>query len=95
MGNEQQRHDISDGVWALLEPYMRLGGEDNGAGLPGTTGSLSTACSGFCEPGRRGGIYRLAMESGAQYTSGFADGGTRGFGRNCLRYWWMSLILNG
>ena len=32
-GNEQGRDDISDGVWALLEPHMP-GGVDNGAGLP-------------------------------------------------------------
>ena len=94
MKNEQQRHDISDAVWSLLEPH-----------LPGQRGQWG----GIAQDNRRfiNGVFWI-LRTGAPWRdlppfygkwgaciSGSADGVTRGSGKNCWKFWLMSPILNG
>ena len=94
MSNEQQRHDISDKVWKLLEPHLP-GQRGQWGGIAKDNRNLSTACFGLYAPEPRGETYRRAMGNGAVYISGSADGGIRASGKNCWKFWWMSRILNG
>ena len=94
MSKEQQRHDISDKVWNLLEPHLpgqrgQWGGiaQDNRRFINGVFWILRT--------GAPCGIYRRAMGNGVLYISVFEDGVTRGSGKNCWKFWLTSLILNG
>lgn len=48
------------------------------------TTCLSTQCSGYCEPARRGGIYRRKTGNGALYIRGFVGGGIKGHGKGYL-----------
>ena len=89
MKNEQQRHDISDAVWSLLEPH-----------LPGQRGQWG----GIAQDNRRfiNGVFWI-LRTGAPWRDlppfygkwGSADGVTRGSGKNCWKFWLMSSILNG
>ena len=94
MKNEQQRHDISDAVWSLLEPH-----------LPGQRGQWG----GIAQDNRRfiNGVFWI-LRTGAPWRdlpplygkwvpciSGSADGVTRDSGKNCRKFWLMSPILNG
>lgn len=56
MANEQQRHDISDKVWEVLEPHLP---DSHGRGvvLPMIIGSLLTEFSGFYAQELRGETY--------------------------------------
>ena len=94
MKNEQQRHDISDAVWSLLEPHLpgqrgQWGGiaQDNRRFINGVFWILRTGAPWRDLPpfyGKWGTVYQ-----------GSADGVTRGSGKNCWKFWLMSPILNG
>ena len=92
MDNKQQRHDISDKVWELLEPHL--------TGQPGQWGGIANDNRQFINGVfwilRTGAPWRdLPMGNGVLYINDFADGGTRGSGKSCWKFWWMNLILNG
>ena len=94
MKNEQQRHDISDAVWSLLEPHLpgqrgQWGGiaQDNRRFINGVFWILRTGAPWRDLPRSTG--------NGVPFISGSADGVTRGSGKNCWKFWLMSPILNG
>ena len=60
--------------------------EDNGEELPKITDDLSMQFFGYFAREHRGGIYRPTTANGERYISDFAVGGTRGYGKNCLKY---------
>lgn len=94
MKNEQQRHDISDAVWSLLEPHLP-GQRGQWGGIAQDNRRFINACFGFYAQEHRGGIYRRSTGNGVPRISGSADGVTRGSGKNCWKFWLMSPILNG
>lgn len=94
MKNEQQRHDISDAVWSLLEPHLpgqrgQWGGiaQDNRRFINGVFWVLRTGAPWRDLPPFYG--------NGVPCISVSADGVTRGSGKNCWKFWLMSPILNG
>ena len=70
MTSSHRRHDISDRVWARLEPHLP-GAKGAGEGWPKTTASSSMRCSGFCAPGRLGAICRPITAVGAILSPAF------------------------
>ena len=79
------RHDISDEVWALLEPHYR----DNavsGEGSPRITAVLSMRCSGYCGPEHPGETCLLITESGEASISGSSAGAEKGLGKTFWRF---------
>jgi len=72
-----RRHDISDKVWALLEPHL--------PGREGVWGGVAkTPFSGFCARARRGAICRPIWAGGATRTAVLSGGGMLEFGKS---YW--------
>lgn len=94
MGNDRKRHDLSNEVWAVLEPYMsekagqwKRASKDNRQFINGMFWILRTGASWRDLPpchGKGGTVYQR-----------FADGVTMDNGKNSLRSRSMSRILNG
>ncbi len=64
MKNEQQRHDISDAVWSLLEPHLPGQRGQWGGIAPRITGDLSMACFGFYHRSTVAGFTAVLREMG-------------------------------
>ena len=94
MAMEQHRHDMSDRAWEKIRSYA-IGEKGHAEEMPVIPGSLSTEYSGICAPERPGGICRKRTETGRIYTTGSADGVTRGSGKGSWSPWWMTQTLNG
>ena len=94
MANEQQRHDMSDKVWNLLEPHLP-GQRGQWGGIAKDNRWFLEGGSGVCEQKHRGGICRYVTGTGGRCINSFADGVTKALGKNCWKFWWMNPILNG
>src|ERR1700722_12774384 len=94
MASAHRRHDITDNVWALLEPH-----------LPGREGvwvderriieDLSMRCFGFYARERPGGICLRTMVDGATPIAVLSAGATRAFGNDYWSNLSMRPTLNG
>jgi len=89
------RHDISDKVWALLEPHLpgqkgRWGGiaEDNRRFINAVFWVLRTRAL-------YGVICPATMVNGEQCISAFAAGEIREYWKSCWKYSLMIQIMNG
>ena len=79
----QRRHDISDKVWALLEPHLP-GREGAWGGVAKDNRLFINAVSGFCARARRGAICHQIWAGGATRTAVLSGGGMLEFGKS---YW--------
>lgn len=79
-----RRHDISDRVWALLEPHLP-GREGAWGGVAKDNRLFINAVSGFCERVRRGAICRPIWAGGATRTAVLSGGGILGLGKSCWK----------
>ena len=63
MKNEQQRHDISDAVWSLLEPHLP-GQRGQWGGIARITGALSMRVLDFTHRSTVAGFTAVLREMG-------------------------------
>ena len=78
-----RRHDISDEIWALLEPHLP-GRKGVWGGIAEDNRRFINAVFWILRTGRHGGIFRRSTEGGAIRTAVSYAGETRVFGRS---YW--------
>ena len=85
MDASYHRHDISDEVWALLEPHLP-GQRVQWGGITQETGALSMRCFWYYVPAPLGATFLQIMGNGVLYISGLSVGAGKAFGKSCRRF---------
>ena len=80
-----RRHDISDEVWAKIEPHLP-GRKGSWGGIAGDNRSFINAVFGLCAPALRGETFRRILVDGAIPTVGLSGGVMAVCGSVCWKY---------